>query len=114
MTQELNENTFIRFKYLPGLAKLDCGRGWLVNVIPNLKSMLTLFLGIAKQRTLLERRSAFLKGVTVADYSPKAPLADIARAGLLPITYLAPDGFNVARDFLVFDNAHPAKTNSLV
>ena len=46
------------------------------------------------------------------NYSPKEPYGwqDVARAGLLPITYLAPDSFNVARDFLVnFDNAYPGQ-----
>ena len=46
------------------------------------------------------------------NYSPKEPHGwqDVTRAGLLPITYLAPDSFNVARDFLVnFDNAYPGQ-----
>ena len=82
----------------------------LAKCYPKLEIYATLFLSIAKQRTF---GAAQLLGVpedvVVPNYSPKEPHGwhDIARAGLLPITYLAPDSFNVARDFLVnFDVAH--------
>ena len=52
------------------------------------------------------------KDVTAPDYSPKAPHGweDVAEAGLLPLTYLGPDSFYVAEDFLVnFDQTYPGQ-----
>ena len=116
---ELNERYFYPFqKYLPrGLQNLTAAAAaGLAKCSPKFE----IYADAVSRAS--QNREPFWSGAVafwelqktslLPDYSPKAPHGweDVAGAGLLPVTYLGPDSFYVAEDFLVnFDQTYPGQ-----